>query len=234
MTILKDTSLCAIVRDEKTNTAGGIRRFVESHVPYVESAIIADTGSVDGTRQILEGLQAEYPNLKVIDIPFEGYATSRNKALMHVETRRALMLDADELITHETPKNYWNVLAEEIIKGDKLNIFHIDILNLLPNGNSWYIPSSGERLFKKGQRFRGKIWEIINPFYDKNLAGMHIYHFLPSIEALKMKEINFYGDTCGDFGRTFKRRIIEGRICPSQIEGFQEWKKYNPQRDKYI
>nr|MBP7708770.1 hypothetical protein [Candidatus Pacearchaeota archaeon] len=53
-TILPDTSLCAIVRDEIINPAqlpgkSGIRSFVESHVPYVEQAVIVDTGSVDGT-----------------------------------------------------------------------------------------------------------------------------------------------------------------------------------------
>lgn len=36
MVVLKDISLCAIIRDEMMNPAGGITRFVNSHVPFVE------------------------------------------------------------------------------------------------------------------------------------------------------------------------------------------------------
>ena len=49
--VLPNTSLCAIVRDEMMNPAGGIADFVDSTVPFVEQAVIVDTGSLDGTRQ---------------------------------------------------------------------------------------------------------------------------------------------------------------------------------------
>ena len=76
--ILPDTSICAIVRDEIMNAAKGIVDFVESTVPFVEEAVIVDTGSKDGTREALEELSAVYPNLRVLDRPFDDYASSRN------------------------------------------------------------------------------------------------------------------------------------------------------------
>ena len=45
--VIPDTSLCAIVRDEITNSAGGIIDFIDTTIPYLESAIVVDTGSVD-------------------------------------------------------------------------------------------------------------------------------------------------------------------------------------------
>lgn len=52
--VLPNTSLCSIVRDELMNPAGGIKDFMECIVPYVERAVIVDTGSLDGTREVLE------------------------------------------------------------------------------------------------------------------------------------------------------------------------------------
>jgi len=98
MAVLKDTSLCAIVRDEKMNPAGGVERFLRCHLPYVEEAVVVDTGSVDGTREILDQMTKEFSHLKVYDTKFEGFAQARNVSLEKVKTKWALVLDADELI----------------------------------------------------------------------------------------------------------------------------------------
>lgn len=98
-TILPDTCLCAIVRDEMQNPAGGIADFVHWHAPFVEQAVIVDTGSRDGTREELERLQNQYPNLHVFDHKFNGYADARNVSLekaRELKIGRALVLDADE------------------------------------------------------------------------------------------------------------------------------------------
>ena len=60
MPLLKNTSLCVIVGDEMINPAGGIQSFL-------------DTGSIDGTRQVLKDTRKSYPHLRVFDHPFQGW-----------------------------------------------------------------------------------------------------------------------------------------------------------------
>lgn len=66
-----------IVRDE----AAVIRRCLESVLPHVDSALIVDTGSTDGTVQIIEELfaQADKP-LKVFNHNWEDHAVNRTRA----------------------------------------------------------------------------------------------------------------------------------------------------------
>lgn len=222
--ILTNTSLCAIVRDEKMNPAGGIGRFVDSHVPFVEQAVIADTGSVDGTREILEQMQSKYPNLKIVDIPFKGYADARNKAMEHVQTKRVLILDADELLTHEKPQNDWEVL-KEFIEQYPSEIYCFNFLAIPPSGIEYYqFDALSRRLFNKGDVvFLGKIWECAH-YEVKEITPevnrVSIKHFVPSQEAKNEKKENWYG---GSY-------LI---IPPSKSRGFAEWKAFNPQRDNY-
>ena len=123
--ILKDTSLCSIVRDEKMNPAGGIRRFVDSHVPFVEEAVIVDTGSIDGTREILEEMSGKYSNLKIYDKKFRGYANARNFSLKKAGAKNALILDADEVLTHKNPGDDFKELGKALGES-RLGHYRID------------------------------------------------------------------------------------------------------------
>lgn len=226
--VFPDTSLCAIVRDEKMNPAGGIERFVDSHVPFVEQAVIADTGSVDGTREILEEMQSKYPNLKVVDIPFEGYADARNKTMKHVQTKRVLILDADELLTHKKPQNDWKLL-KRFIDEKPANSYDFEFLSILPSGFEYFeYDSHTTRLFdiSKRTKFIGFIGEFMSGSRNSISIPMNsitIKHFVPSLDALNKKNKNWYSNLTN-----------LNNTAPSQIKGFAEWKAFNPLRDEYI
>jgi glycosyltransferase involved in cell wall biosynthesis len=237
MIILKDTSLCAIVRDEKMNPAGGIKRFVESHVPYVEEAIIADTGSVDGTREILEEMQAKYSNLRIFDIPFNGYADARNQSLKHVKTKLALVLDADELICHEKPQNDWEVLNESITinSADKYRMLFEQVFpDRVIRSNTL---THTLRLFDAhaGFSFQNYLWESLQT--DSTQArwvDIYVRHFLPSNKAAIEKWANWYLENPnGEIEIDNSKREEHWKKPPSTVEGFKHWKKYNPLRDNY-
>ncbi|VVB82866.1 Glycosyl transferase family 2 [uncultured archaeon] len=240
--ILPDTSLCAIVRDEKMNPAGGIERFVDSHVPYVEQAVIADTGSVDGTREILEEMQAKYSNLKVVDIPFTGYADSRNKALKYVKTKRVLVLDADELLTHEKPQNDWDILKEFIETNfSKAYRFFFEVIlpeRIIPQSTSGHTL----RLFDKDARFsfKNQLWEKLETrgkISDCWIDNIQIKHFVPSRSSTAIKWNNWYLDSfSGTKGGEIsdEERVEYWKIPPSMREGFQIWKNFNPKRNNYL
>lgn len=243
--VLPDTSLCAIVRDEKMNPAGGIERFVDSHVPYVEQAVIADTGSVDGTREILEEMQAKYPNLKVVDFPFNGYADARNRSLKYVQTKRALILDADELLTHEQPQNDWGII-KEFIKTQPSNLYAFLFDVIAPNeirlntlkGHVYRLLDA--TIFECP--FHRAVWEIFDPSFRRGyhfVKGVSIKHFVPSNEANELKLKEWYNGDEHLYAyllESEKEKQIENwqRIPPSMREGFAKWKELNEFRENYI
>ena len=239
--VLSDTSLCAIVRDEKMNSAGGIERFVDSHVPYVEQAIIADTGSIDGTREILEEMQSKYSNLKVVDVPFNGYSDARNKSLKHVKTKRVLILDADELLTHEKPQNDWKILSE-FIENNYSEACRFFFEQIYPHKIiSDSISGHTLRLFDKNIKlhFENDLWEqaeISKKCRLIRIENVLIKHFLPSHESTKLKWENWYlEDINAKYCAEDRNRVpYWKKISPSMTEGFSKWKKYNPLRDNYV
>ena len=100
--IVPDTCLCTIVRDELMNPAGGIIDFVHSNAPYYEVMVVVDTGSVDETREVLDKLVAQYPNLKIFDVEFKDFSYARNfslKKAREMGTRYIFIDDADERLT---------------------------------------------------------------------------------------------------------------------------------------
>lgn len=230
--ILPNTSLCSIVRDEKINPAGGIQRFVESHVPFVEEAVIVDTGSLDGTREILEELESQYPNLRIYDVKFKGFAHARNYSLKKVKTKYSLVLDADELICHENPYNGWEPI-KEFLEESNDSCFGIDIMNVHSNGEElWNLSCWNARLFTtENTKFHRYLYEDHNKITFKFLIpDTSIKHFLPEKNALKYKKDNFYA---GTIPKSFRKNIIKTGKAPSQIKGFEQWKSYNPSRDNY-
>ncbi|MFA5175888.1 MAG: glycosyltransferase [Candidatus Nanoarchaeia archaeon] len=223
--VLKNVSLCSIVRDEMMNPAGGIIDFIECIVPYVEKAVIVDTGSLDRTKHILEESAKKYPNLKIFDKQFEDYASSRNFSLSKVETKIALVLDADERIFRKELLKLKGFL--KINKSKDINLF-FDILNIYADGE---IKPGGNnpRMFhvkdKKYQNEGHGCWEYLfvdgSRIYDGIERHIEIIHFLPDKEG-ETKKRRYWYDSTG-----------KKAIAPSQRKGFVTWKKLNPLRAKY-
>ena len=225
---LPDTSLCAIVRDEIMNPAGGIIDFVDSTLPFVEEAIIVDTGSVDGTRQVLEEMSGKYPNLKIHDRKFDGYASSRNFSLKQIKTRRAFILDADERLTRDDFEKLVKILS----KTDK-TAFDFIFLNILPRGKS-YIPGHNPRMFNVGRKrnFYGEIWEHLRGTNecDTLSTGIEIKHFAPEEKTWQKKKKEWY---CHLQDYISLGALQTFDLVPSQLPSYKEWKAYNPKRELY-
>lgn len=81
-------SLCMIVKDEEDV----LRDCLESVKNIVDEFIIVDTGSTDTTMDIIR----EYSKTDVIQIPFENFVDTKNKALQHATGEYVLWIDADE------------------------------------------------------------------------------------------------------------------------------------------
>jgi len=237
MVVLENTSLCAIVKDEIINPAGGILDFVNSTVPFVEEAVIVDTGSIDGTREVLEESKKRHRNLRVYDRPFDNYADSRNYFLGHATKEWALILDADERLM-ET--DFETLAEEQKTYAQKVRRFKIPILNIYSDGYSTQISGLNPRLFfKAGARFHKVVWE--NVVFPKardmgyiQVSTAFIKHFLTEYGAIIQKRREWYNTwpidiAVSDKGVFRSFRFDSPRDCPS----FLLWRKFNPERNKY-
>lgn len=89
-------TLCMIVKNE----ASGIARTLHSVRPHIDRWLIVDTGSTDGTQDLVRSLMADLPGA-LHEHPFIDYATTRNLTmdLAGTDSTYLLWLDAeDELL----------------------------------------------------------------------------------------------------------------------------------------
>lgn len=228
VTILRGTTLSAIVRDELMNPAGGIADFVESIVPFVKHAKIVDTGSKDGTREYLAEAARQYTNLEVLDHPFDGYGPSRNFS-MHGVKGWILILDADERLRKqdlpllEKKKEIRDLACLTFsfmeIKGKNQEIVHSGLRERFLHTDLW-------------PNFVGKVWEGLSfggngGRYDFQDAPILIYHFAPLKRFVNKKKQEWYGPV----NERPAAELISK--APSDCSSFPEWKRYNPARELY-
>ena len=226
--ILPDVSLAAIVRDELMNPAGGIVDFVHSTVPFVEEAVIVDTGSKDGTRPALEELQIRYPQLRVFDREFDDYASSRNFSLAQVRTKSVLVLDADERLRAED-----FVTLAGIMKKGHYRSYGFKFMDcFISESEDELIDGHNPRLFlKEGKQYFGMV-ESLYDQYLTPITNKRDYLFTKII-------INHFGSTKSDSRRKEKEWYenvvklgLDTNTAPSDLPGFREWKRYNPRREE--
>ena len=87
-----------IVRDE----AAVVERCLQSVRPFVDSWAIEDTGSTDGTQDLIRAVMKDKPG-QLIERPWVDFATNRNEALQLARQfgQYALFIDADETLDVE-------------------------------------------------------------------------------------------------------------------------------------
>jgi glycosyltransferase involved in cell wall biosynthesis len=94
--------LCMIVKNE----AHIIRRCLDSVRPLLDYVLVVDTGSSDGTQQVIRDFLREQ-NLpgELIDEPWRDFAYNRSFALQKLRERKdldyGLMIDADEVLVYD-------------------------------------------------------------------------------------------------------------------------------------
>jgi len=228
---LTNTALCAIIRDEKTNPAGGIVDFIHMTVPHVTRAVIVDTGSLDGTKDLLKKLQRVYPHLHVCHHPFNGYADARNKSLAEARALNipwALILDADERLSPEDFKK-----IQKFRKAYPTNCYLFDFIAHFQDYNVSPLNTQEARLFKNlpQSQFRSDVGETftmpnVNEVY---VDGVRIHHFLPSPYGKDVKKAKWY-----DISFNPEGIYIPNSPAPSQTKEFRQWKKLNPMREKLM
>jgi glycosyltransferase involved in cell wall biosynthesis len=251
---LKDITLCSIVKNEEHNTAGGLKRFLEAILPYVGEAVIVYSPSQDNTQQILEKATESFPNLRIFQKKFDGYANLRNHGVKRVRTKYALTLDADELLTAEDFSK-----IDEILNGVKTKSvmpigFNFKWRNIYPDKEDMVTDCPNPRLFEVSNkwfmetRYRGGLYEHLHiggdifnsPEYQVTDTGIEIKHFCSSEEAMDEKREKFYKPQDSNIYlpdhpiRRLMYHIIGTKLKQEpDIVGVPSWKQFNPKRDRY-
>ncbi len=221
-TSLSDVTLTMIVRDELMNPAGGLHAVLSRHLPYFQNVVVLDTGSVDGTRQLLEEMASEYSQLRVFDAEFNGYGHARVTANQFVKTKYTLMLDADERL--KKPEDIHKEM-EDLKKYPNIIGVSFSFQEVFKDGFQMYGGGWNPRLIEqKKVKFNNlEVWEQLDCALEKiKSSGYGILHFR--------------GMGHGYESSTPKRRYwydlfnyhLNGKIAPSQLPQFCEWKTTDP------
>ncbi|MBU1199499.1 MAG: glycosyltransferase [Nanoarchaeota archaeon] len=235
--MLLDTTLSAIVRDEIMNPAGGIYDFIETQVPFFEETRIIDTGSKDGTREALEELQAQYPNLKVLDRAFDDYASCRNYGLQDARTKWIFTLDADERLTR---KNYEDINSAMLKYPNKIG-FNIH--------TKWICQKPEDDMVSIG--INPRLFQLSDKVHYKNKGDNYLeflytgFGIVIMYHSLRVKHLNvFINHFCVDQNAArlkkhlwYEKIVSRGSgssIAPSQVPESKLWKQFNKRRLEYI
>lgn len=143
-------SLCMIVKDEEVFLDWCLR----SAAPCVDEMVIVDTGSTDRTVQIAESHGATVLHFEWCD----DFAAARNFALDHAKGDWVLSLDADEVLSPETPARIRALVEDPGVAG-----YHLRFQNLYTSKKTLGVIMV--RLFRNlgGVRWVNRIHEQITP-----------------------------------------------------------------------
>jgi len=101
-------------RDERIN----IRACIESVRPIADEILVADSGSTDGTLEIVASIE----DCRLIEHEWNGYSAFKNWAIGEATHPWVLVVDADERVTPELGGEIRSVLAEP---GDDVDGYRI-------------------------------------------------------------------------------------------------------------
>ncbi len=155
-------TLAMIVRDE----ARGVAQTIASALPFVDSWLIADTGSQDGTPDVVARACESKPG-RLLRVPFVDFAQARNAVMDAAEPGRVLLwLDADDVL----------------VDGDSLRF-----MLAVSGGDCWTLRhawSDGQQFTRatlvragSGWRYQGRVHEVLRHPTEREtgIAGPSIF-----------------------------------------------------------
>jgi glycosyltransferase involved in cell wall biosynthesis len=128
------------------NERRNIRECIESVRQVADEILVADSGSTDGTLEIVESLGG----CRVIQNDWTGYAPFKNWAMSHASHEWILNVDADERVTPELAEEIRAVMAkpQEDLDGYAIS-FRTYFMGRLLRFSSWN--NAAVRLIRRGR-----------------------------------------------------------------------------------
>jgi len=126
--------LCMIVKNE----AAVIARCLEAVKPLVSAWVVVDTGSTDGTREIVREVMKDIPG-ELVDRPWKNFGHNRTEALELARGRGdySLVLDADDVVELAPGLELPPLDLDSYKVGIRYGAISYDRVQLLRNDRSW-------------------------------------------------------------------------------------------------
>ena len=196
--------LTMIVKDE----AGTMGETVRSAAPHIDYWTIMDTGSTDGTQEIVRGNLTDVPG-QLIEKPFVDFATTRNDALKAHGARTAYTFMPDADFTFE---NMWRLrmIAWRLERECRLWSAHIC-------GKSM-------RVIRKTADMELQM-QVVFPTSQHALGELDGWHY-----SYPVHEFSALGrDDAGDYivvpRENFRMRFMDGKVFHTKSE--QRWRDFD-------
>ncbi|MCR6795765.1 glycosyltransferase family 2 protein, partial [Bacillus paranthracis] len=155
-------SLVMIVKNEEKH----VERCINHVKEYVDEIIVADTGSTDNTKSILEKL-----SVRVVDVKWnDNFSDARNIAIEYSTGDWIIMLDADETITY-----FDKEIIREFIKKERIGAIKCTS-EFEYQGSKKESCSYISRLFPRHVRFFGSVHEQLDSDLEHYKVPIHIDH----------------------------------------------------------
>ncbi len=157
----KKLGLFVITRDQKEN----LKRYILPLVSFFDEVVIGDTGSKDGTKELL----SNFKGVKLINIEWENFSKARNKVLEHMESKWVMFLDSDEEMESKDVDR-----IKSIVSNEKTPSVYFLVIN--DGGDKSY----QLRIFwRKGAYFEGPVHEqlVFPKTWKKHFLDIEIKHY---------------------------------------------------------
>ena len=150
--------------------------------------VVADTGSSDGTKEIAKSLGCE-----VIDVPFDGFGTTRNRILERITSDWIVCFDADEVCTPELAKE-----VQEKLKNPSASAYLANRLTYLlgkPVLHSGWNPDFRHAVLFKKSDYRYTDRRVHEGFITQGkvekLKSSFLHYSFPTVKTLMSKEMQY-------------------------------------------
>lgn len=213
-------SVVVITRDEAHN----LPRLLESVKDIADEIIVFDSGSTDGTVELARGAGA-----RVVDCPWEGWSTTKNKANEAARGKWILSLDADEAPDPECVE----AIRRHMAAGprDAGGAWRVGVINRLTDyaghkvRHSGWFPDRKARLWPRGvATWSGAIHERLSfsgEAIEKRLPGV-VHHFSYPCRADHLAQIERFGQAWAEDQQARGRR---SHIALALLKTAAQWLK---------
>ena len=167
-------SACLICKNEINNL--GVL-LTQDLLPVLEEVIVVDTGSTDGTFELLQNLATKHQNLKVSTFKWvDNFSAARNFSFSLGTQDWILFIDADDRVDANTLKHF----KESVLDDPNVDAWLLEYVYSTHQDGSPQSTLSRERFLRRSKNptWCGAIHEYvdINAMRQRNYAGLKIIH----------------------------------------------------------